>query len=285
MAPRRDFYEVLGVPREASGADIQRAYRRLARRHHPDVNREPGAEERFKEITEAYDTLADPERRRAYDHVPEKATVGGGSPWSTAPDFEDFFGSIFGDRTAADGFGRGPVPGADTEAELTIDVDEAYHGTRRRITLGPQRHLDVTVPPGVVDGQRIRLAGQGAGGMRGGPAGDLFLVVHLAPDPRYRVSGRDVTVDLPVAPWEAALGATVPIQVFGRTLRVGVPPGSSSRRRLRLQGQGLPNQRGTPGDLYAEVLVAVPPAPGAEERRLFQQLAEVSPFDPREGFR
>jgi curved DNA-binding protein len=199
-------------------------------------------------------------------------------------DFEDLFGSLFGEG-AADGFGRGPVRGADAEAELTIGVEDAYHGTRRRITLGPERHLDVTIPPGVADGQRIRLAGQGAGGMRGGPAGDLYLVVHLAPDPRYRVSGRDVTVDLPVAPWEAALGATVPIQAFGRTLRVAVPPGSSSRRRLRLSGQGLPNQRGTPGDLYAEVVVAVPAAPSAAERGLFQQLAEVSPFNPREGSR
>jgi curved DNA-binding protein len=275
-----DFYEVLGVPHNASAEDIQRAYRQLARRHHPDVNREPGAEERFKAITEAYDTLSDPARRRKYDQVP----VGAGGPWASAPsvDFEDLLGSLFGERTA-DGFGRGPVRGADTEAELPVTVEEAFHGTRRRIDRGQGRHVDVTIPPGVVDGQRIRLAGQGSGGMRGGPAGDLYLVVHLIPDHRYRVSGRDVTVDLPVAPWEAALGATVPVKAFGRTLRVAVPPGSSGRRRLRLHGQGLPNPRGRPGDLFAEVTIAVPAALDAVERRLFQQLAEASSFNPREG--
>jgi curved DNA-binding protein len=275
-----DFYEVLGVPHNASAEDIQRAYRQLARRHHPDVNREPGTEERFKAITEAYDTLSDPARRRKYDQVP----AGASGPWASAPsvDFEDLLGSLFGERTA-DGFGRGPVRGADTEAELPVTLEEAFHGTRRRIDRGQGRHVDVTIPPGVVDGQRIRLAGQGSGGMRGGPAGDLYLVAHLMPDHRYRVSGRDVTVDLPVAPWEAALGATVPVKAFGRTLRVAVPPGSSGRRRLRLHGQGLPNPRGRPGDLFAEITIAVPAALDAVERRLFQQLAEASSFNPREG--
>jgi curved DNA-binding protein len=347
-AERRDFYDVLGVPRGASGEEIQRAYRTLARRSHPDVNKAPGAEERFKEVTEAYDTLSNPDSRRRYDRfgaswrqVPEDfdagpqrwARAGGrssggpspggpssGGPWSGGPphggrvrvepgedpadapfgrapggsayaggvDLEDLLGSLFGGQVS-DGFGRGAVPGADSEAEITVSVEEAFHGGQRRINLpgpgGRPRQLDVTIPAGVVDGQRIRLAGQGAGGARGGAAGDLYLVVHLAPHPRYRVNGRDIAVDLPVAPWEAALGATVSIEVETGTFQVKVPPGTSSGRRLRLRGQGLPNPRGTPGDLYAEVRIVVPPKLSRRERQLFEELAKVSSFDPRGGSR
>ncbi|GAA1567190.1 J domain-containing protein [Dactylosporangium maewongense] len=315
-ADRRDFYAVLGVPRTATAEEIQRAYRTLARRNHPDVNKEPGAEDRFKDITEAYDVLSDPKSRRKYDRfgaqwrqVPDdveqragarqRASAGAGFPGQGAGfggrggigeevDLEDLLGSIFGGRPsgAGDRFGRGPVPGADTEAEITISVEDAYHGGRRQITLpgapgGRTREYEVNVPAGVTEGQRIRLAGQGSGGARGGPPGDLYLVVHIAPHPRYKLSGRDITVETPVAPWEAALGATVPVETPGGTLRVDVPAGTPSGRRLRLRGRGLPNPRGAPGDFYAEIRIMVPAQLSDAERRLFEELATVSSYNPR----
>jgi curved DNA-binding protein len=195
-------------------------------------------------------------------------------------DLEELFGGMFGGRRG----GWGPVAGADQEAELELSVEEAYSGGRRSITLsGPTgaRTLEVTIPPGVTDGQRIRLAGQGGQGSDGAAAGDLYLVVRLAPHPRYRVEGRDITVDLPLAPWEAALGASVAIDTPGGEAKVKVPPGTSSGRRLRLRARGLPNPKGRPGDLFAEARIMVPPRLSAEERRLFEQLAAASTFDPR----
>jgi curved DNA-binding protein len=330
----RDYYEILGVPRDASQQDIQRAYRQLARRHHPDVNKEPGAEERFKDITEAYNVLSDPNKRKRYDQfgpqwrqVPEDFDTagagfrqragagaggrgrGGGGPFGGGRvrvdprdfadtggiDIEDLLGGMFGGRGGGGfggfgggygggGFGRGPVPGADSEAEISLTVEEAYHGGHHRVTLQApegQRTLDVNIPPGVVDGQRIRLAGQGGDGAGGGPPGDLYLVVRIAPHPRYRLDGRDITAPLPVAPWEAALGAKVPVETPGGTVQVSVPAGSSCGRRLRLRGRGLPNPRGRPGDFYAEVRIMVPTSPSPEERELFEQLAKASTFNPR----
>lgn len=303
----RDFYEVLGVPRTATQEEIQRAYRRLARRYHPDVNKDPSAEDRFKEISEAYHVLSDPETRRRYDQVgsayreaPAGAGAGpwpgagartGGAPWDAGfddvftgvpgVDLDDLLGGIFG-RRAARGWGR--VRGADQEAELELSVEEAYRGGRRSVTIqradGP-RTFTVTIPPGVTEGQRIRLAGQGGRGSGGGPPGDLYLVVRLLPHPVYRVVGRDLYVDLPLAPWEAALGATVVVDTPGGEATVRVPPGTSSGRRLRLRGRGLPHPRGTPGDLFAEVRVVVPAEPSERERRLYRELAEAASFDPR----
>ncbi|HEV8174974.1 MAG TPA: DnaJ C-terminal domain-containing protein [Actinoplanes sp.] len=320
MAPSRDFYDTLGVPKGASAEEIQRAYRKLARTYHPDINKDPGAEERFKDISEAYDVLSDPDQRRRYDafgadfrQVPPdvdpetwaRARAGagtggarggrartrrGGGPaedvWFQSGggpdiDLEEMFGGMFGGRR---GGGWGPVPGADQEAEIELSVEEAYTGGRRTIALsGPEgaRTLTVNIPPGVTDGQRIRLAGQGGQGSDGAAAGDLFLVVRLKPHPRYRVEGRDITVDLPLAPWEAALGASVAIDTPGGEAKVKIPPGTSSGRRLRLRGRGLPNPRGKPGDLFAEAKIMVPPRLSDEERRLFEQLAAVSTFDPR----
>ncbi|MEU3188341.1 J domain-containing protein [Streptomyces sp. NPDC006923] len=313
----RDYYEVLGVPRTADAAEIQQAFRTLARRHHPDVNRDPAAEDRFKEINEAYSVLSDPETRKRYDRfgadfrqIPEDydervAAQGfgggayGGGPFrgraagegpggwteggfdTSGVDFEDLFGDLFGGRA---GRGGGPVPGADQQAEITLTVEEAYRGGRRKITLGGpggERGYDVNIPAGVIDGQRIRLAGQGGRGRGRGAAGDLYLVVRIAPHDRYRLSGRDIHVDLPVAPWEAVLGAAVPVTGPGGTATVQVPPGSSTGRRLRLRGEGMPHPKGSPGDLYAEIKVMVPPSPGPRERELFEELAAVSAFDPR----
>jgi curved DNA-binding protein len=306
-----DFYQVLGVSRDATADDIQQAYRRMARRYHPDINHEPGAEDRFKDVNEAYQVLSDPGTRRRYDRfgenfrqVPEDYDErvgaaagggfrgGGGGPraqyrrrdvggFDSSDLFEDLFGDFFGARGAA-----GPIPGADQEAELELTVEEAYRGGRRRITLdgaGQQRSYEVTVPPGVVDGQRIRLAGQGGRSRGDARHGDLYLVVRIAPHPRYRLSGRDINVDLPVTPWEAALGATIPVSTPGGEVKIKVPKGSSSGRRLRVAGEGMPNRRGKPGDLYAEVTVHVPSRLSRRERELFEELANVSAFDPRSG--
>ncbi|MBP2706856.1 J domain-containing protein [Microbispora sp. RL4-1S] len=312
-----DFYEALGVPRTASQEEIQRAYRRLARAYHPDVNKDPGAEDRFKEVSEAYEVLSDPATRRRYDafgpgfrQVPEdvdpaayaRARAGAAPGRARGPggeeirfgagegfegiDLEDLLGGVFGGRGGADRARRrwGPVPGGDQEAELPLTVEEAYRGGRRAITLpgrGGTRRFEVNIPAGVTDGQRVRLAGQGGTGSGGAPPGDLYLVVRISPHPRYRVEGRDIHVDLPLAPWEAALGATVAVETPGGETKVRVPPGTSSGRRLRLRGQGMPNPRGTPGDVLAEARIVVPRAPTDAERRLFEQLASVSEFDPR----
>jgi curved DNA-binding protein len=320
MPPAEDFYSVLGVSRDASADEIQSAYRKLARTYHPDVNKDPGAEERFKQISEAYDVLSDPNTRRRYDafgpdfrRVPEdadpatwgRARAGAGArgrpsqSWqeegfpegvrfSTGSaegiDLDDLFGGIFGG-----GRGRrswGPISGADQEVELELTVEEAYRGGTRKLTVegpGGVRTVDVKIPAGVVTGQRIRLAGQGGQGSGGGAAGDLYMVVRIAPHPRYRLDGRDLIVDLPLAAWEGALGASVPVETPGGEATVKVPKGSSTGRRLRLRGRGLPNPRGTPGDLYAEVKLMVPSRLTREEERLFEQLAGTSKFNPRKS--
>ncbi|MER7791967.1 J domain-containing protein [Streptomyces sp. NPDC097640] len=318
----RDYYEVLGVSRGASPEEIQQAYRSLARKHHPDVNKDPAAEERFKELNEAYSVLSDPGTRARYDRfgedfrkIPEDweervgAGAGGGAgggfrSWTTSgdggrvrfvrgfgedaqgagADFEDLFGAFFGGGGARPGAGRVRVPGADQEAELPLTVEDAYRGGRRTVTLaGPsgQRGYQVDVPAGVTDGQRVRLAGQGGRGSGDAPAGDLYLRVRIQPHPRFRLDGRNVHVTLPVTPWEAALGATVPVPTPGGTAKVSVPGGSSSGRRLRLRGEGLPNPGGQSGHLYAEIRVMVPPHPTDRERELFEELAATSSFDPR----
>lgn len=317
------FYEVLGVPRDADPADIQRAYRRLARQNHPDVNKHAEAEERFKDIAEAYDVLSNPELRRRYDafgeafrSVPpgtdpaawrQRSQAGsgraprggrssgagpaqgpGGPDLGEQVDIEDLIEGHFGGRgrggRGRDAWGPGPVPGSDHEAEVEISVEEAYRGTERSVTVsgadGP-RALDVSIPPGVVDGQRIRLRGQGGAGSGSAAAGDLYLQVRIADHPRYRVEGRDLHALLPVAAWEAALGAAVSVDTPGGPATVTVPAGSSSHRRLRLRGRGLPHARGTPGDFYAELQVRLPRSLSDEEQRLFEELAKASGFDAR----
>ena len=270
----RDYYEVLGVPRGAGTDEIQQAYRKLARKYHPDVNKDPTAEDKFKEANEAYQVLSDPDTRKRYDRfgddfrrVPEdydervRASAGG-------------YGGGFG------GGGYGPIPGADQEAELELPLEEAYRGGKRTLRLDG-RQYDVDIPAGVLDGQRIRLAGQGGRGNGDAPPGDLYLVVRIKPHPRFRVQGRDIYVDLPVSPWEAVLGSTVVVPTPGGEAKVKVVPGSSTGRKLRLRGEGMPNPRGANGNLYAEIKVMVPPKPTARERELFEQLATESNFDPR----
>jgi curved DNA-binding protein len=316
MAVGEDFYQILGVPRDASEDDIQRAYRKLARTYHPDVNKNPEAEDRFKEISEAYEVLSDPRTRRRYDafgrdfrQVPEDADP---ETWRRARagaragadagqagtgefrfsegdlgdiDLEDLLGGFFGGRRAWRGWGAaGPIPGADQEAELELTVEEAYRGVRRSVTLssdGTRRSLDVTIPAGVTDRQRIRLAGQGGRGSDGARNGDLYLIVRIAPHPRYRLDGRDLYVELQLAPWEAALGTSLAVETPGGEVKLKVPGGTSSGRRIRLAGRGLPNPKGKAGDLYAEARIMVPARLSRAEKRLFEQLAAESDFDPR----
>ncbi|MEU0094841.1 DnaJ C-terminal domain-containing protein [Kribbella sp. NPDC006257] len=327
-----DFYSILGVSRDAGSDEIQRAYRKLARKFHPDVNKDPGAEERFKQISEAYDVLSDPQSRKRYDafgadfrSVPPDvdpdqwarsgaAAGAGGRPpggWGSQAgwqqggwdggfpggggfgsggfgtggfegvDLDDLLGGMFQGRH---GRGRVPVPGSDQEVEVEISVEEAYRGGTRTLTLqGPTgtRTLDVKIPAGVVTGQRVRLAGQGGQGSGGAASGDLYMVVRIAGHGRYRVDGRDVSFDLPLAAWEGALGATVTVQTPAGETTVKVPRGTSTGRRLRLRGRGLPNPRGNPGDLYAEVKLMVPSVLTPDEERLFEELAGTSKFDPR----
>ncbi|MBI3213736.1 MAG: DnaJ domain-containing protein [Mycobacterium sp.] len=303
----RDYYDVLGVSRDATADQIQQAFRTLARKYHPDVNKDPAAEDRFKEVNEAYHVVSDPDTRKRYDRfgedfrqVPEdweqRAAAGtggfGGRGRSSGArvrsgqgfggaggrvNIEDLFGDMF-----SGGGGFGPIPGADQEAVLELTVEEAYRGGKRQISLDG-RNYGVTIPAGVVDGQRIRLAGEGGRGSGDGPAGDLYLRVRIKAHPRFRLDGRDVTTDLPVSPWEAVLGTTVAVRTPGGEAKVKVPQGSSTGRRLRLRGEGMPNPHGAAGDLYAEIKVMVPPKPTAQEHDLFEQLAAVSTFDPRRG--
>jgi curved DNA-binding protein len=317
MAANDDFYQVLGVPRDADQEQIQRAYRKLARAYHPDVNSDPGAEDRFKEISEAYDVLSDPQTRRRYDafgrdfrQVPEdvdpeewrRARAGGARAGRQAPgggfsfsggdiDLEDLLGSFFSGQAGQGGPGGrarrgwGPIPGADQEAELELTVEEAYQGTRKNVTLagsdGTRRSFEVAVPAGVTNGQRIRLAGQGGQGADGAPSGDLYLIARIAPHPRYRLAGRDLFAELRLAPWEAALGTSVAMETPGGEVKVKVPAGTSSGSQIRLRGRGLPHPKGKGGDLFADVRIMVPSRLSRAERQLFEQLAAESSFDPR----
>lgn len=299
----RDYYEVLGVPRDASEEEIRRAYRQLARQYHPDVNKDPGADQRFKEVSEAYEVLRDREKRARYDRLganwrapqgPPPGRDGGGYEdvrveFADGDDFSDLFEGLFGRRgrprrgRSRSGFDGYSARGLDQEAAIELTLEEAAAGGRRAITLGDGREFEVEIPRGVRDGQAIRVPGAGSPGFQGGPPGDLLLRVRLRPHPRFRLRGdRDLEVDLPVAPWEAALGASgVELRTLLGRARVNVPAGSSCGRRLRLRGEGLPSDSGAPGDLYAVVKIEVPKRLKKQERELFERLAETSKFDPR----
>jgi curved DNA-binding protein len=303
----RDYYEVLGVPRGASEDDIRRAYRKLARENHPDVSKDPEADTRFKEISEAYEVLRDPEKRERYDRFGANWKAGqdvsgasgfegfgsGGSPRGGyrdvrvdlgGEDFSDFFDGLFGGggrrggRRGRAGFDGFTTRGGDQEATIELSLEDAIDGGRRRITLADGRDYEVAIPAGVRDGQLIRLAGEGSPGIGGGPPGDFLLRVRLRPHPRFRVEGSDLHTDLPVAPWEAALGASVELETLRGRRTVKVPAGSSCGRRLRLRGEGMPG-----GDLYAAVQIRVPKNLSGDERELFERLAATSSFDPRRG--
>jgi curved DNA-binding protein len=308
----KDYYAMLGVERTATQDEIKRAYRKLARKYHPDVSKEPDAEARFKEVAEAYTALNDEEKRAAYDDVEARYKHGreftpppgwdsgfefSGSDAGFDPEMDrsDFFESLFGARSAR-GHGARPagrMAGTDHHAKVQITLEDAYRGGRRAFSLRmPQvdasghvrmqeRQLEVNIPKGIRGGQHLRLAGQGGPGTGDAPAGDLYLEIEIAPHRLFRVDARDVYLDLPVTPWEAALGASVNIPTpDGSVLQLSVPAGSSAGRKLRLRGRGLPGT--PPGDLYAVLSIALPPADTEQARQAYRELGKAfSGFAPR----
>lgn len=304
----RDYYQTLGVGRAAQADEIRKAYRKLARKYHPDVSKEPNAAERMSELNEAYAALSDPEKRAAYDALGNRYGAGqefqpppdwnagfeftdGGQSGAEAEAFSDFFSSLFGreQRRAAAGDHR--MRGADHHARILVDLHDAYHGATREISLRgarldesgrvvpEERVLNVQIPKGIREGQQIRLTGQGSPGAGGAAPGDLYLEVHFTPDARYRVQGRDVHETVPVAPWEAALGAEIEVPTPSGPVRVTVPPGSQTGRKLRLKGRGIPGD--PPGSLYLELQVVLPAADTETARDLYRTMAREMAFDPR----
>ncbi len=294
----KDYYDALGVKPDASEADIKSAYRKLARKYHPDVSKETGAEERFKAVNEAYEVLRDKAKRASYDQLRAGGYRAGESfhpppGWGSGTaqgsgDFEgqgfsDFFESLFG---GTHGGARGAPRarrGHDLRAMLEVDMVTAFTGGKTRFALhdgNRERVLEVKIPAGILSGQVIRLSGQGHPGGGGQPAGDVLLEVVLRDDPRFRLEGRDVLVSLPVAPWEAALGATVPVPTLAGAVDLKLPAGSQSGRKLRLKGRGMPGH--TPGDQIVELLIRTPPADHAEARKAYEAFQKAfGAFDPR----
>jgi curved DNA-binding protein len=314
----KDYYKILGVERTATQDEIKRAYRKMARAYHPDVSKEAGAEAKFKDAGEAYEVLKDPEKRAAYDELGANwqqgqefrpppnwdagfEFSGGGYTSADASQFSDFFEQMFGGMRGpgAGGAGAGAgfahrafhAQGQDHHAKIEIDLRDAYAGAKRAITLrmpevDGQGHvtvkdhtLAVTIPKGIREGQHIRLAGQGGPGIGKGPPGDLYLEVRFAPDPVYRVEGKDVYLDLPIAPWEAALGASVKAPTPEGPVMLKIPPESTKGRTMRLKGRGLPGT--PPGDLHAVLKIVLPPADTDKAKEVYQQMERALPFDPR----
>lgn len=323
----KDYYKTLGVARDATQDDIKGAYRKLARKFHPDVSKEKDAEARFKEIGEANEVLKDPEKRAAYDAAGsqwERQQAAGGAPRGGPQDFQpppgwdagfefsgrggddgfgggdhsDFFEALFGRARAGRAGGAGgarrpdmQMPGQDHHAKVMVELEDAYRGAQRSISLRMpalddqghgvmrERTLEINIPKGIREGQQLRLAGQGGPGLGSGPAGDLYLEIAFNPHPRFRVDGRDVYVDLPLAPWEAALGASVSAATPDGDVELTIPPGSAAGRKLRLKGKGIP---GNPaGDLYVVLAIALPPADGAKAKAAYEAFAAAFEFNPR----
>jgi curved DNA-binding protein len=308
----KDYYATLGVARDAAADEIRKAFRKLARKYHPDVSKAPDAEARMKEVNEAYAVLGDPEKRAAYDQLGRGYAAGQefrpppdwdagfefsgrGFPPGGAGDYSDFFAELFGRMGAREAHARGrafDAGGEDHHARIVLDLADAYLGSTREIVLRvPQvdaqgrvalanRTLQVRIPRGVREGQLIRLSGQGAPGLGRGQPGDLLLEVHFRTDQRFLVEGRDVRMRLPVAPWEAALGGIVAVTLpDGAALKVRIPEGAQSGRQLRVRGRGIPAE--PPGDLLLDVQVVVPPAGSPRARELYETMARELAFDPR----
>lgn len=301
----KDYYATLGIAPAATPEEIKRAYRKLARKYHPDVSREPGAEARFKDVAEAYEVLKDDEKRAAYDmlsrELARRQTAGAGAPagrdWDAGFEFHgagdgaddgdahsDFFHALFGAARRSRSAGA-RWRGEDHHARVEVDLEDLYQGGQRSLTLRvpvvgadgratlAERQIDFQIPKGMLPGQHLRLAGQGAPGVGGGPPGDLYLAVELKPHPRYRLSGRDVFFDLQVAPWEAALGTAVRTPTPVGTVELKVPRGSGQGRKLRMAGRGLPGS--PPGDLYAVLDLVLPPADTAAAESAWRDFAQA----------
>lgn len=305
----KDYYQVMGVARDATEAQIKQAYRKLARKYHPDVSKEKDAEARFKEVGEAYEVLKSPEKRAAYDQLGQGHRAGEEfrppPDWGTGFEFSgagaresafsDFFESLFGAQARAEpGNRRGafhPGRGEDHHAKVLLDLDATLHGGVRQLTLrvpeidaggrlaSKERVLNVQVPKGILPGQHIRLAGQGARLPGEGTPGDLFIEVEFQPHPRYKIDGRDLHLDLPVAPWEAALGATVNTPTPTGTVDLKIPPASRAGTRLRLKGRGIPAS--PPGDFYVILQIALPDAKDDKAKAAYAAMAAALPFNPR----
>jgi curved DNA-binding protein len=304
----KDYYQTLGVERTASTADIKKAYRKLAHQYHPDVSKDPAGEEKFKGIAEAYGTLKDPEKREEYDNLGRHSA---GEKFTPPPEWQRRYGAgaasfddvdladilnIFrgGGRHGAHGHADFAQAGKDYSATVPIPLEKIYRGGETDVALElpefdphglphrVQRTFRVTIPKGAAEGQRLRLAGKGGPGSHGGKAGDLYIVLSIAPHPLYRVAGRDLYLDLALAPWEAVLGATVEIPTLAGNVELNVRPGTHAGQRLRLAKRGLHTPDGGFGDLYAVVQIAVPAQVGPRERELYGQLAAASTFKPRQ---
>lgn len=312
----KDYYATLGVDKNASADDIQKAYRKQARKFHPDVNNSPGAEDRFKDITEAYEVLKDADKRATYDQFGSAWKSGGGRPGQPPPGwgqggvhfdfgggggsgFSSFFDMLFGGQGrgggggfdgfegfnfagAGGGFNEG---GRDQESTLALTLEEGAEGGQREIVLTDpatrqSRSITFNMPAGILPGKKLRLAGKGLPG-KNGRSGDLYLKVDFKPHPRFRLEGRDLHAELAVTPWQAALGGDATVRTLGGSVKVKIPAGSSTGRRIRLKGKGYPDGRGEAGDLYAEIKIMVPEDLSERERELFEELANVSSFKPR----
>lgn len=312
----QDYYKTLGVDRQASSDEIKKAYRRLARKYHPDVSQESDAETKFKQVAEAYEVLKDPDKRKLYDELGEhwqsgqdfrpppgwehQAGTRGGAGYNPGfSDFSDFFENLFGGGLGGgfgtSGFGRRPdgdrhttgrgsdIRGPDTTARLQIDLEDAYAGATRSVDISTGREspkrLRVKVPAGVTNGQQIRLKAQGQRSPMGGEPGDLLLEVHIRPHHRFHLRGKDIHVDVPVAPWEAALGGTIQVPTLGGRVELKIPRESQTGARLRLKGRGLPGRK--PGDQYVSLQIVNPPLEGEQSEAVFKSMAEAFDFDPR----
>lgn len=307
----KDYYKILGIPRESSQEEIKRAYRKLARKYHPDVSKEKNAEQHFKEIKEAYEALKDSKKRAAYDQLGNHWQTGEefqpppdwnfgfefrNSQGTSAADFSDFFESLFGtarsqhtqDFTHQNTFTH---TGEDQQVKLAITLEEAYHGSQRRLQLqipeterlgkvvSTTRTLDVKIPPGVTEGQKIRLTGQGQPGRGSGVPGDLYLVIELKPHRCYRCEGHDIYLTLPITPWEAALGGVIEVPTLGGKVELKITAGAQSGQKMRLKGRGFPGQ--PVGDQYVILQIMTPPAKTEAAKSFYQQMARQFSFNPR----
>jgi curved DNA-binding protein len=306
----KDYYKILGVEPTADDKAIKAAFRKLARKYHPDVSKEKDAENRFKEANEAYEALSSPEKRAEYDELRKYGQHGrpfpgprgwqgrGGPGAEENVDFSDFFSSIFGQggRGAGAGnpFGRGgqqraaPRKGQDVDMSLSVALEETLTGDSKQVSFrvpgvnsGETKTLNVKIPVGVVDGERIRLKGQGVPGSAGGPAGDLFLTLKLAAHPLFEVEDQDLVIHVPLAPWELALGTKVAVPTLTGRINLTIRPGSQNGQRLRVKGNGLANRQGERGDLYAQLKAVMPAATDEATRALWESLAQKAAFDPR----
>ena len=293
----KDYYKIMGVSRDSDAKEIKLAYRRLARKYHPDISKEPNAEEKFKEVGEAYEVLKDPEKRKVYDQyasdwqsrqhaqsTSQRSAWGGGDDNTQYQYSHDFFESLFG---GSPHFRRQKMAGDDLHGKINIRLEEAYHGAVKEVHLGHahggQQTLKVKIPAGVKSGQKIRLAGQGGPAPAGGPAGDLYLTIHVDTHSIFDLKDNDIYVTLPVAPWEAALGSTVVVPTLAGPVDLKIPPGSQGGHRLRLKKRGWSGT--SPGDQYVILKIIIPQPVTDSAKALYQKMAEEMPFNPRENMR